>query len=191
MLSKIQQSTIISRITSEVFKVFTGNYQNQEDSTLEFAQEKDEDGLVEITEQATSNEKKTIDELTKQSPIIKSTFNLDTNDDGIITPEEIENQLETNSVAGIFKNEDGTLDDAMILTLGVAGGISQEELTDKLRDMDTNKDGIISDEEIDAIKNSEEYIKQQQKFEDIETDAKNISNLVTGFFENKNNLNQQ
>ncbi len=191
MLSKIQQSTIISRITSEVFKVFTGNYQNQEDSTLEFAQEKDEDGLVEITEQATSTVEKTIDELTKQSPIIKSTFNLDTNDDGIITPEEIENQLETNSVAGIFKNEDGTLDDAMILTLGVAGGISQEELTDKLRDMDTNKDGIISDEEIDAIKNSEEYIKQQQKFEDIETDAKNISNLVTGFFENKNNLNQQ
>ena len=191
MLSKIQQSTIISRITSEVFKVFTGNYQNQEDSTLEFAQEKDEDGLAEITEQATSTVEKTIDELTKQSPIIKSTFNLDTNDDGIITPEEIENQLETNSVAGIFKNEDGTLDDAMILTLGVAGGISQEELTDKLRDMDTNKDGIISDEEIDAIKNSEEYIKQQQKFEDIETDAKNISNLVTGFFENKNNLNQQ
>ena len=191
MLSKIQQSTIISRITSEVFKVFTGNYQNQEDSTLVFAQEKDEDGLVEITEQATSTVEKTIDELTKQSPIIKSTFNLDTNDDGIITPEEIENQLETNSVAGIFKNEDGTLDDAMILTLGVAGGISQEELTDKLRDMDTNKDGIISDEEIDAIKNSEEYIKQQQKFEDIETDAKNISNLVTGFFENKNNLNQQ
>ncbi len=191
MLSKIQQSTIISRITSEVFKVFTGNYQNQEDSTLEFAQEKDEDGLVEITEQATSTVEKTIDELTKQSPIIKSTFNLDTNDDGIITPEEIENQLETNSVADIFKNEDGTLDDAMILTLGVAGGISQEELTDKLRDMDTNKDGIISDEEIDAIKNSEEYIKQQQKFEDIETDAKNISNLVTGFFENKNNLNQQ
>ena len=191
MLSKIQQSTIISRITSEVFKVFTGNYQNQEDSTLEFAQEKDEDGLVEITEQATSTVEKTIDELTKQSPIIKSTFNLDTNDDGIITPEEIENQLETNSVADIFKNEDGTLDDAMILTLGVAGGISQEELTDKLRDMDTNKDGIISDEEIDAIKNSEEYIKQQQKFEDIETDAKNISNLVTGFFEDKNNLNQQ
>ena len=191
MLSKIQQSTIISRITSEVFKVFTGNYQNQEDSTLEFAQEKDEDGLVEITEQATSTVEKTIDELTKQSPIIKSTFNLDTNDDGIITPEEIENQLETNSVAGIFKNEDGTLDDAMILTLGVAGGISQEELTDKLRDIDTYKDGIISDEEIDAIKNSEEYIKQQQKFEDIETDAKNISNLITGFFENKNNLNQQ
>lgn len=186
MLPKIQQSTLISRITSGINNILT-NYQsnNEENPIFKPLQEQDEDGILQITEQLNSVTEKSLNKLATQSSIISSAFDLDTNNDNIITPEEIESQLDTNSMASIFKKEDGTLDDAMILTLGIAGGISEEDLTNKLRDLDTNADGIISDDEINALKNSDKYLKYKQTFDNMKTNINDISNLINNFFENK------
>ncbi len=181
MLSRIAQSAFINRVTSEVINVFNNSQLYNENSTIDFASEQDDDGIVQISEKASEN----LQKLTKQYPLINAVFDLDTNNDGIITPEEIENQIHESSIANIFKKEDNTLDDAMILTLGVAGGITKEELADKLRELDKDGNGIISESEINELKNSDEYKKQQQNVEKIGNIAFNVTNIINNLWLNK------
>lgn len=96
---------------------------------------------------------------------IKIIDNLDTatNSDGIITVEELEKQFGKNEIADLFKNADGSVDRTLMIALGgemTKDGnytINVAALTTHLYQMDADRDGKITQDEVSKYKESAIY----------------------------------
>lgn len=177
-------SSIISIIANKVSEGVKNFEKPQSDVSLDFPEEQDEEAtVVDLKPDRDNPEGSFLDKMMKQRPIIDSTFDLDSNDDGIVTPEEIESLMSSNTIAALFKDENGKLNDAMILALGIAGGISVEDLCNNLRAIDTNGDGVISEDEIEAFKNSAEYQRYQNIVENTQSAVSDVVKLTNNFFQ--------
>lgn len=155
----------------------------QDSDNIEFPSEQDDEGeIVDVNLEKSYEASSAVADALNKLPLIQSTCDFDSDGDGVVTPEEIESQLDSNTLAALFKDENGKLDDAMILALGVAGGIGVEELYDNIKIIDTNGDGVISEDEIEAFKNSAEYQKYQNIAENTQSTMGDFSELTNNFF---------
>ncbi len=109
-------------------------------------------------------------------------------EDGIITVEEIAAQFGNNEIADLFKNSDGSVDRALLIALG--GTMSKDgnytittgALTNRIYEMDADRDGKITQEEVSKYKESVWYkhISYTTMMEEMER-----SNDKKGNFDNK------
>ena len=122
---------------------------------------------------------------------IKIIDNLDTatNSDGIITVEELEKQFGKNEIADLFKNADGSVDRTLMIALGgemTKDGnytINVAALTTHLYQMDADRDGKITQEEVEKYK--KESVVYKHVGYNVMMEEMERSNDKNGNFDNK------
>lgn len=91
------------------------------------------------------------------------------NGDGTITEAEIKAQFGQNEIAELFKTSSGSVDRSLLLALGAIKqkdgtySINVRALKNTIYNMDANRDGKITKEEVEKFKNSQ-YFKQVMNF---------------------------
>ncbi len=116
---------------------------------------------------------------------------IDKNNNGYLNVGEIAAMFSKSEIARLFKSPDGTVDRALIIALGgqySADGnysISIDKLNRNIWQIDTDGDGNITQEEIDAFKQTDAYKKAQYDIMLKELDKKDGLSTITGIKDNK------